>query len=224
MDNINKKESGFTITELTVAITAGSIVALTVLSISLFFFADVMRANSQTQLLAESQIALGRVVEDVRTGSAILLSNTIADANEPVGGWITSNSDLILIVSTPAIDNTNNFIFDSDTGNPYQDEFIYFTLENKLYKRILANTAAPGNITTTTCPPLVATSSCPEDKLLTRNFDDMTFNFFDLNNNSTADPTAARSVEINIYMNKQVFGRIITTENNIRMSLRNPQS
>lgn len=223
--NIKSNQTGFTITELTVAITAGSLVALTVLSISLFFFADVMRANSQTQLLAESQIALGRVVEDMRTGSAILLNNTITDVNEPVGGWTTSNTDLILIVATPSIDNTNNFIIDVDTGNPYQDEFIYFTDgDNHLHKRILANTAAPGNIATTTCPEDIATASCPADKFLTENFDDMTFSFFDRDNNATADPTLARSAEINIYMNKQVFGRIVTAENNIRMSLRNPQS
>lgn len=223
--SIRTNEDGFTVTELTVAIVAGSLVALIVLSISLFFFADVMRANSQTQLLAESQIALNRVVEDMRTGSAVLLNNTITDANEPTGGWTTSNTDLILIVATPATDNMNDFIFDASTGNPYQDEFIYFTdNDSHLHKRILSNTAAPGNISTTTCPEDIATASCPADKFLTANFDDMTFSFFDRDNNPTADPTAARSAEINIFMNKQVFGRIVTAENNIRMSLRNPQS
>ncbi len=225
LGNIRTQEGGFTIVEMTVAITAGSLVALTVLSISLFFFADVMRANSQTQLLAESQVALSRMVEDMRTGSAILLSNTITDANEPAGGWTTSNTDLILIVATPSIDNANNFVFDASTGNPYQDEFIYFTdNDDHLHKRILANTAAPGNVAVTTCPAAVVTSSCPEDKLLTENFDNMTFSFFDRDNNPTVDPTAARSTEINIFMSKQVFGRMVTAENNIRMSLRNPQS
>lgn len=225
LDSTKPNQGGFTIAELTVAMTAGSLVALIVLSISLFFFADVMRANSQTQLLAESQIALNRVVEDMRTGSAILLNNTITDVNEPTGGWTTSNTDLILIVATPAIDNNNDFIFDASTGNPYQDEFIYFTdSDNHLHKRILANTAAPGNTATTTCPEAIATALCPADKFLTANFDNMVFGFFDRDNSPTADPTAARSAEINIYMNKQVFGRIVTAENNIRMSLRNPQS
>jgi hypothetical protein len=183
-----------------------------------------MRSNAQTQLLAESQIALNRVVEDMRTGSAILLNNTIADPNAPGGGWTTSDTDLILIVSTPSIDSTNNFILNSDTGNPYQDEFIYFTDGDKLYKRILANSAAPDNTAQTTCPPPLASSTCPEDKLLTDNFDDMTFSFFDQDNVSTADPTLARSAEIDIYMSKKVFGRTVMAENNVRMSLRNPPS
>lgn len=223
-DSIRNNQSGFTIAELTVSITAGSIVALVVLSISLFFFADVMRSSAQTQLQAEAQTALNRVVEDMRTGSAILVSNTIPDANEPSGGWTTSNADLVLIVSTPSVDTSGNFVFDSDTGNYFQDEFIYFTDGDTLYKRILANANATDNSASTTCPAAVATASCPEDRKLTENFDDMTFVFYDQDNVVTADPTLTRSAEINITMYKQVFGRDVTAENNVRMSLRNPSS
>lgn len=222
--NINTDHQGFTLTELIVAMSAGAIVALAVLSITLFFFADVMRVNAETGLLSESQITLNRVVEDMRTGSAILVSNTIVDPNEPVGGWTTSNSDLVLIVSTPAIDSSNNFIFDTDTGNPFQNEFIYFTDNSKLYKRILSNPAAPGNTSTTTCPSAVSSPACPADIIFTEDFSNMTFGFFDQDNNSTNDPTLARSAVINIQMAKQVFGEIIRAENNIRMSLRNPPS
>lgn len=226
MGNINSTQSdkGFTITELIVAMTAGTIVAMVILSITLFFFADIMRIDAETRLLSEAQTALNRVVEDMRTGSEILVSNTLADSNEPTGGWTTSNSDLVLIVSTPSVDSTNNFIFDSDSGNPFQDEFIYFTDGNNLYKRILANPTAPDNTSRTTCPPAIATSACPSDKLMTSNFDDMTFDFFDQDNNPTADPTLARSAQINIFMRVESFGQTIEAENSIRMSLRNPQS
>lgn len=215
---------GFTIVELSVSIAAGSVVALAVLSISLFFFADIMRTNAQTQLQSEAQSALNRVIEDMRTGSAILTSNTVADANEPGGGWVTSNADLVLIVATPALDSSGNFIFDSFSGAPYQDEFIYFTDGSTLYKRILSNTNAPGNSSVTTCPAAAAGPSCPEDKKLTENFNDMMFVFYDLDNTVTADPTAARSAEITIDMYKQVFGRDVTAQNVVRMSLRNPSS
>lgn len=224
LGNTKLKESGFTIVELSVSVAAGAVVVLAVLSISLFFFADVMRAEAQTKLMSESQIALNRVVEDVRTGSAILLNNTVTDINEPTGGWTTSNTDLIIIISTPALDSSNNFIIDDDTGNPYQNEYIYFTdNESHLHKRVLADSAAAGNIATTTCPETATTPSCPADSILTENFSTMSFVFFDRDNNETADPTVARSANINIYMSKTVYGRSLTAENIIRMSLRNPQ-
>jgi len=222
--NSIQDDKGFTITELIVAMTAGTIVAIVILSITLFFFADIMRIDAETRLLSEAQTALNRVVEDMRTGSEILVSNTLTDSNEPMGGWTTSNTDLVLIVSTPSIDTTNNFIFDSDSGNPFQDEFIYFTDGDNLYKRILSNPTAPDNTSLTTCPSAIATAACPADKLMTNNFDDMTFNFFDQDNSPTADPTLARSAQINILMRVDSFGQTIKAENNIRMSLRNPQS
>jgi len=223
LDNTNSNQSGFTLVEMIVAVTAGTLVIVLVLSISFYYFANILQVNAQTRLVTEAQIALNRVVEDVRTGSAVLLSNTITDINEPVGGWTTSNADLILILSTPALDSTNAFIFDSDTGNPYQNEFIYFTdSDNHLHKRILANPSAPDNIATTTCPETAATPACPADSLLTDNFDTMSFSFFDRDNVPTADPTAARSANITILMNDNVFSREIKAENNTRMSLRNP--
>lgn len=226
LGNINSihDSRGFTITELLVAMTAGTLVAIVILSITLFFFADIMRVDAETRLLSEAQTALNRVVEDMRTGSEILTSNTLTDANEPTGGWTTSNADLVLIVSTPSIDSTNNFIFDSDSGNPFQDEFIYFTDGSDLYKRVLSNPTASDNTSLTTCPLATATSACPADKLMTSNFDDMMFNFFDQDNSPTADPTLARSAQINIFMKVESFGKTIKAENIIRMSLRNPQS
>ncbi len=217
-------DKGFTLVELLVAMTAGTIVVLVVLSITLFFFADIMSASAQSRLLSQAQIALNRVVEDMRTGSEILVSNAITDANEPTGGWTTSNADLILIVSTPSIDSNNSFIVDSDAGALYQDEFIYFTDGNNLYKRILANPLAPDNTAITTCPEIASIPTCPVDKLLTDNFDNMIFDFYDQDNIPTADPLLARSALINIYMQQHIFGRVINIENSIRMTLRNPQS
>lgn len=225
LDNIRRTNNdGFTLAELVVAMTAGAIVVLVVLSITLFFFADIMSSNARATLLSDAQIALNRVVEDMRTGSEILINNTIPDANEPTGGWTTSNADLILIVSTPSIDSSNNFIFDSNTGNPFQDEFIYFTDGGKLYKRILANPSAPDNVATTTCPEASTTPTCPADKMLTENFENMTFDFYDQDNIPTTDPLLARSALINIYMQKDIFGRVIDVDNSIRMTLRNPKS
>lgn len=219
---LRSNQTGFTMVELLVAIGAGSIVALAVLSISLFFFADMMAANAETELTLEAQ-AINRItMEDMRIATRVESANVLTDSNEPTGGWNTSSPDHILIISRPAVDSLGDFIFDTSSGEPYQNEIIYFEEEGNLYKRILANSSATGNIAQTTCPEAVATASCPPDRLLTTHFSSMSFSFFDQDNNSTTDISLARSIDISLGMQRSVYGRNVTASNEVRVTLRNP--
>jgi type II secretory pathway pseudopilin PulG len=217
----NIKEKGFTITELVIASVLGSMLAITLFTITIFMYGGVMRNDVQARLTLESQNILRRVVEDLRVSAGIHVSNTIPDINEPLGGWTTSNTDLILIVATPVLDSSNNFIIDSTSGEVYLNEIIYYADDNTLFKRILANPDALGNTFTTSCPPALATVACPADRTLSTSFDNMIFTFYDQDDNTTADPTLARSVEITINMTNNVFGQDVTIDNNIRVTLRN---
>jgi prepilin-type N-terminal cleavage/methylation domain-containing protein len=214
-------QKGFTITELLVAMTAGSIIALTVLSISLFYFSDVMAANAETRLTIEAQTVNRLVAEDMRTATRILTAATLPDANAPVAGWNTSNADLILVLSVPATDVNKNFIFNASTGEPFQNEYIFFEEGGNLFKRVLADTTAPGNVLATSCPEPLVTPSCLADRLLSDSFNTMNFTFFDQDNVITADPLLGRSININIFMEQTVFGQTVRAQNNIRMTLRN---
>lgn len=217
-----KSQAGFTIAELIIAITAGTVVALSVLSVTLFFLADMMATNAETQLTLEAQNINRLIVEDLRTSTRILSSNSITDANAPSGGWTTSQPNHILIVSNPSTNSANEFIFNTDSGEPYQDELIYYTVDSNLYKRTLANPAATNNSKQTSCPEAVATASCPADRLLSTNFSQMDFSFFDQDNNPTTTISAARSIDMTINLQQSVFGRMPTAKNEIRITLRNP--
>jgi prepilin-type N-terminal cleavage/methylation domain-containing protein len=208
---------GFTITELIVAVVAGSIVALAVLSITLFFYADIMRSNAETQLTMESQSILRTVVEDLRTGSSVVVSND----NPPAGVWTTSNANLILIVSSPAQDTNYDFIIDSATGEPYQDETIYFAEDSVLYKRVLIDPGAINNKASTSTCQSTSSTSCPEDIVLSEAFSSMTFTFYDQDDAVTTDPTVARSVDMTIDLETDSFGRVLMIDNGIRMTLKN---
>lgn len=215
-------QNGYTISELIIAMTVSAILSLGIMGAMVFFFADILRSDAEARLLVESQGILRQVVDDLRTGSHVLTVNTVPDANEPTGGWSTSNDDHIIIVSQPAVDSSNDFILDlSGSGGPFQNEFIYFADGFNLYKRILANASATDNKEETTCPLAMVTTSCREDRLLSENFEDMTFVFYDQDDSVTVDPTAARSVEITINMFRSLFGRDIDVDNNIRVTLRN---
>ena len=220
LDNI--KSAGYTIVELVLALVIGSILSLTVIAFTFSFYMDTLIAQAETNMLIESQIILRRVADDMRYSSAILATNTIADDNEPTGGWNTSNDDLILILSSPAQSSQGQHINNDDTGNPYQDELIFFADENNFYKRVLTNPLASDNRLSTNCPEAQSSSSCPADPLLTEDFLDMNFVFYDLNGNTTSDPTQGRSVDIIIQLEKQILGETISVDNQIRMTLRNP--
>ena len=217
MDN-NK---GFTITELLIATILGGMMAIILFSITIFLYGGVLRNEVRSELTVESQNILRGVVEDLRMSSGIKTTNSIPDANEPSGGWVTSNANTILIISYPALDTNNEFIVNTLTGEPYQNEYIYFAQETNLFKRILANPAAPGNSETTSCPKSLATLSCPEDRILSTNFKAMNFEFYDQDDIVTTDLLLARSIRLDIDMTRNVLGQDIDANNRIRVTMRN---
>lgn len=218
-----KQQGGYTIIELMVTIVAGSILALTVLSISIFFFADVMRARAESELTSEARNINGLVAEDLRLAQSIIDVSTNVDPNN-AAGWTTSNANTVLVVAIPATDVNGEFADDPDLGGVYKDELVYFVsdIDNGLYKRRLVNPLFTDNSKLTSCPAAAVSSSCPADILLSEDFSDMTFTFYDQDNSVTLDESLARSITLNIEMVRNSFGVNIEAVNVTRMTMRNP--
>lgn len=224
LDNIRKKirdARGFTLTELTAVIVVLGIILVPISVLTINFFGGMIARNLETQLAVESQTLLRSVVEELRLGAGVRASNLITDVNEPPAGWTTSNNDLVLIVATPALNASKHFIYDPLTGDPYLNEIIYFADGDKLYKRFLANTSASGNTMQTSCPASAVTASCPADRVLSKHFKDMNFTFYDQDDATTTNLSLARSLIVNVEMEQATFGRDITFNNAMRMTLRN---
>lgn len=214
-------QAGLTVVELVVVVGIASVLLLSFVTVSIYLYGDTVRTSLYSQLAGESQTILRSVVEELRQSSAIHTSNENVDANAPGGTWTTSNSNLILIISTPALDESNNFIIDPDTGYPYENEIVYFSSGNNLYKRFIANTAATGNSRQTTCPQSLSSSSCPPDILMSGNFEDLSFTFYDQDNVITTNIASARSIHLFIQMERRTYGKTLTFDNNIRITMRN---
>ena len=214
-------QSGLTIVELMISIGIAGVLATVLLTVSLTFFGSTIRSQVTSEMIVESHFALRTLTEDLRLGESILAAPTLTDANEPAGGWATSDSGNVLIISAPAVDSNNQVIYDESTGNPYTNELIYFVDDGVLHKRFLKNTLAAGNSVTTSCPEAAASSSCPADREYTTHADDIGLTFYDLNNVETADPTQARSVRFNLSMSRRVFGSTVNFDNSILVKLRN---
>lgn len=226
LGNINSRrkrlgQAGVTIVELMVVIGTASALFIAFATVSIYMYGDTVRTSIYAQLATESQTILRSIVEELRQSSSIRTDNANVDINAPSGGWTTSNSNLILIISTPALDSSNNFIVDTGTGDPYQNEIVYFTNGTRLYKRFIANTAAPGNVRKTSCPDALASPGCPPDILMSSNLKTLSFVFYDQDDTITTTIPNARSIRLLIQMERKVSGKTLLFDNTIRITIRN---
>jgi type II secretory pathway pseudopilin PulG len=216
-----RTDDGFTITELVLSITVAGFLAAILFVTTFFYYANVSQSETSSTLALESQNILAQLTEDIRLSDAMSSTNVIADTYAPGGGWVTSDPSNVIIIENPAITSSRDIIYDSATGNPYRNEFIYFTSGTSMYKRTLKNTSASGNIATTSCPAAHVSASCPQDRLFSSNISNLTFTFYDASDSSTAVPAQARSVLLHVDMSKKAFGKNITLSNSTRVTLRN---
>lgn len=180
----------------------------------------ITRNSVSVDMTNETQNLLRTTVEELRYGAGVRQVNTITDANTP-GGWNTTNTNFVIIIAMPAVDSARNYIIDSNTGYPYNNEFVYFKSGNILYKRILAHPLATGNSVKTTCPAASASASCPADRKLIAAVVDTDFTLYDQDDVVTTDPLLARSVKIAISLQKNSFGETISLSYDIQTTLRN---
>lgn len=218
---VKKNSKGFTLPELVISVTVAGILTMVLFAATFYYYVDTAQAETATNLALESQTILTQLTEDIRLADSIAGTNAIADANAPAGGWVTSNPSNIIIIENPAVDSSRNIIYDNNTGFPYSNEFIYFLSGGKMYKRVLANSAATGNTVTTTCPPDKVTPTCPADRLFSDNASNLSFTFYDSTGTATSDATKARSVALTVNMAKKSFGKNVTLSNSTRVTLRN---
>lgn len=218
---MRRRNAGFSLVELMIAIGVASVLSTVLLAISLGFAADVFRSRATAELAVESHFVLQSIIEDIRLSDGVLAENTIEDSHAPDDNWTTDDALNRLVLSSPAIDTNRNIIYDQTTGLPYKNQFIYYIDDSTLYKRSLKDSAATGNVIVTTCPVSAASSSCPADRSLTSNITDMTLEFYDIDNAQTNNPSQARSVKVGLIMSRESFGKLISFNNSVQVTLRN---
>lgn len=219
--SLRSSAGGFTIPELTVSMTVFGIMLVGLLSASTYFFTNIIRNNTMVEMTVEAQNLLRSTVEELRYGAGVRETNTVSDPNTPAGGWNTSNAAFVIIIAVPAINTSGDYIVDPDTGSPYNNELVYFKSGSILFKRTLAHPDATGNRLKTSCPEAIASPSCPADRKLAETLNVMDFTLYDQDNTATTDPLLARSVKIDLSLQKDTFGGPVALDTSIRVTLRN---
>lgn len=224
MKSIDNTQTGFTLTELLIAISVTSIVFIGIMNFLVRSIADNSVRQTKAELLRDAQLSLDVMTKDIRLSGNVSAANTVSDPNSPNAestfgrGW-ESSSD-ILILSKSAEDNNRSILFEDP--NRYvteKDNIVYFINNGNLYKRTIA-AEVDDNKVKTSCPEAEANSECPKDIELVKNVESISLKYFD-GINSEVEPDQARSVEATLILSSNKFGRQIRAEYTTRTVFRN---
>lgn len=214
-----KNNQGFTLVELNTSISLMAILGVSFLAIFSSFIVTTTRINYTIDLTNQSQGLLRVLSDELIYGAGVRANNTLIDLNK-LGGWTSNSTDFVLITTAPALDSNHNYIMNLLTGKPYLNEFVYYREGNILYKRTLANLLALGNQSKTSCPP-PGNALCPADRQLVDNLSSMTFSLYDEADAATTNFSLARSIKIDLTLEKRTFGTPLRFDNSVRTTLRN---
>lgn len=218
-----RNQSGYTIIELLISIAVSSILSTVLLGITLHYFGSVIRSQVNSEMAVSSHYTLRAIVEDLRVATSLGTTGVLPDSNAQSGGWSTNSASQTLLINRPATDASDNIVYDSSTGNPYSNEFVYFVQDSKLFRRSITNSAASGNTTVTSCPVSLPAAGCPPDRTYADHVSSFTFTMYDQDGNITTDPGLAQLVDVELAMERRVFGEDVTLTNKISTALRNRQ-
>lgn len=200
---------------------------------------DFLRENIGTSsgFINQNSIVDTHTQNPATIGSYYWVVKHAIPGNIPVGSTATTTP--LLYYKRYSLTPTGSFIMNG--LQPYEDEYLLYLdgSTKQLLLRTLANPSASGNRVLTSCPKSIATSSCPEDKVLAGDLSSIDIRFFSKSGNqidwtslydSTTstyvgpDYTAVEVLELTLNISKKVvFQKTNSTQSStiVRIALRN---
>lgn len=218
-----QKSLGFTITEVTIALTAIGLLTAVLFGFMVNGLTQYGITGARAELLNEAQIALDIAANDIRLSANADANNRWPDdyapeAPDDILSWVSDDETLVLAT---VVEDASGAILFSDAANyiSHKNNSIYFVRDGSLYKRVLAATVT-GNTAVTTCPETHASSACPADRRLLNNVEEFRVAYYDHQNQEVA-PDSARSIELYVRLRVQRYPESVTAEYKTRMVFRN---
>jgi len=254
------RQKGFTIPELLIVMIVTSLFTGTILFFTFNYwrFGYLVGANLGTFVTRLN--AADYLREAIGSSTGFIIQNSIPDThtNNPdttIAGnqyWVPSHAipgnlsattagttTPVLYFKRYSLDSSGSFILNGTT--PYEDEYVMYLngSTHQLLIRTLANLSATGNKAKTSCPPAIATTACPSDKVIASDLASIDIRYFSRSGN-TIDWTSVFDSSLNTYAGpdqpvvevleltlniskKAVFQKSNTTSSStvIRIALRN---
>jgi type II secretory pathway pseudopilin PulG len=230
----SKAQKGFTVIEiLIVTLMASALVGLT-FNFFWQYWQYSEKAQSDLDVFTSRLDASDYIREMVGTTSGLITQNSLSDihanVSDPTDGsnyWLTihpvpqtlttgASDQPLLYFRHFSQDKNKNFIFNGT--DPYEDEYVlYLNNTGQLRIRSLANTSAIGNVLTTSCPPAIATSACPADKMLIDSISSVAVRYFSRAGN-LLDYTPYWDSTLGAYVNGPDFPAVEVVEYTLNVS------
>lgn len=220
MRRLARPNDGFTVVELLIALVVIGILLIPVLGIVTGYYFDTLRSMRVAEMQAELRASTQTISEEMKLSAGIIPQNTLSDANAPSGGWQTNNANQILVAQFPALRQDGTIILDTP-NKPYYNEVVYYLKDGNAYMRTIRNPSASGNVTQTTCPSALATSSCRADRVLLQNVLDMSFTLFDRSGNTVSNPATSYSIEQRFSVSMSMANTGVTLDDKVTSYFRN---
>lgn len=253
------QEAGFTIIELLIVMLLTSFFITLIMSFTFSYWRYTYLLEAEQDTLS-TRLNAGDILRDkIGTSSGLITQNGLPDINpnnpDPSDGtgqhWLQIHSVPGNQAAAPGTTKPVVYFkrFSSDTtGNlimngtqPFEDEYILYIdgTRKELLLRSLANPNAPGNGLKTSCPPAIATATCPADKAIVSNLASVDTRYFSRTGNlidwtSIYDPdipsyigpdfTSVDVIELKLNITKKpIFQKTNATINStiVRVALRN---
>lgn len=261
-----KDRDGFTLPELIIVMVLTMLLSGLLFQFAIGYARFNTVAQSDSIAFVERLNASDYLRENLGLSSGLISQNSIVDTNANVpdtsnpSHWRllhaikgtfgnTSTVTPLLYFKKPSLNTSGSMVYSGTL--PHEDEFIIYHdgPSKELRVRILANPNVTNNKAITSCPPAIATSGCPADKVLvndivsvalryfSRSGNDISFNSIDEFGNipctapgpdytgcEGADFPSAEVVELTINLSKRPVGVSSNTTQSatvIRVALRN---
>jgi type II secretory pathway pseudopilin PulG len=257
---MRNNEGGFTLTELLIVIILTSLLTMIIMvfTFDLWRTSAIQEADNDTLLTRFNASDVLR--EEIGTSAGLIIQNSLTDShtlapdtsipgnsywlpihaipgNKPVGA---SGSYTPLIYFRRFSVNTSGQYIMNGT-QPYEDEYVLYLDGTKkaLMQRNLANPSAIGDKLKTSCPPALATSTCPSDRTIASDIASVSVRYFSRTGNlidftSITDPStgayigpdfpAVEVMEFTLNLSKKAAFSSTNAQQNstiIRIALRN---
>jgi prepilin-type N-terminal cleavage/methylation domain-containing protein len=253
-------EMGFTIVELLVVIAVSSIMLTIISAFALDYWGNTATLSSDQSTLVSRMNASDYLNGAIDQASGLISQNDLPDShsgdpdpNNATGKYwlpihaipgLTSVGNPgtitpLIYFNRPSVNTSKAIILNGNT--PYQDDIVLYMngTTKQLLARTIANPNATNNRARTTCPPALATPSCPADTIIADTISGIQMRYFSRSGNtidytSIVDPNTGQyigpdfpSVEIVEFtlnqFQKARLGNTLNTTNQtvVRVALRN---
>lgn len=216
---MKQSQAGFTLPELLVVMFVSSLFTGLMLFFMISYWRYGLMLEADLDTLTSRLNAGDYLRENINPASGLIIQNSIADTNTlnpdpaivpanywrpihaipgPVNVGPAGSVTSLVYFKRPSISTSNTVIMNG--LRPYEDEFVLYLdgTTKKLMSRSLANPLAAGNRLKTSCPPGLATTSCPSDRIVSSDVSSVEMRYFSKTGN-LIDYTSSFDTANNVY-------------------------